>query len=672
MTNILLPPNERDWLNPSSAREPLIWVQQVRLLYRFEAGDDAEIRRILLHRGINIVWAKPADIDEPNPQARGRGHDVGKTSFCRLIRYLLGEDHYGNKKLRQAISNSEKLNRAWVVGEVFVDGECWTVARPLYTGAHHFALGGVSIDESFDKPASERIRHEDFVAELQRKLISRFAVQTFDDVGLRPIRWVHVLQWLARDQESHLSGLFRWRDVTSDHGSPELDADDAQFLARCVLNVTDVEERRQIERRKKLSQEKEAESANIRYYQRRIDDALQRARDELPDGADLPKVGETLFVDVVVRHARQLSHAKRQGFERELGKLDLPTRETALEQAIAAKALVESKRDELKQLVDEMKDALDRFIEKPAKTKQDVDDLDAILAKLNPDRAFCEIPVNIALFRCPLLQEKRLGVEAPALGQEAVPDLAEQRRKQVQAQLEGLNRNFRQVQAQLDSAVRKENASRIARDSVRTKETQLKQQIAALDQDAATWKVRAEDANLSFQRLETARSRLQGIDSDIETSKAAQDQAQKAVQSRQNELAQLYKSVCQFFKGANPDHELKFTRDEIRARIGAGGGASTALSSLTFDLSALIAALNGIGNHPCFLIHDSPRESDMEQSLYRPVFQLARNLEKASGNSFQYIITTTEAPPQDMSAAPYLCLSLDGTTPEGKLFKEDL
>jgi hypothetical protein len=97
MTNILLPSNERDWLHPPSPREPLIWVQQIRLLYRFEAGDDAEIRRIVLHRGINIVWAKPADIDEPNPQARGRGHDVGKTSFCSLIRYLLGEDHYGNR-----------------------------------------------------------------------------------------------------------------------------------------------------------------------------------------------------------------------------------------------------------------------------------------------------------------------------------------------------------------------------------------------------------------------------------------------------------------------------------------------------------------------------------------------------------------------------------------------
>src|SRR5215472_13353446 len=102
MASIFPPPKEREWLSPSSSHEPLLWVQQVRLLCRFEPDQAAEIRRVILHRGINIVWAKPADIDEPNPEARGRGHDVGKTSFCRLMRYILGEDHYGNKKLRQA------------------------------------------------------------------------------------------------------------------------------------------------------------------------------------------------------------------------------------------------------------------------------------------------------------------------------------------------------------------------------------------------------------------------------------------------------------------------------------------------------------------------------------------------------------------------------------------
>jgi hypothetical protein len=212
--------NERDWLSPSAIKEPVLWVREVRLLYRLEPGDKAEIRRVVLHRGVNIVWAKPADPDEADPAARGRGHDVGKTSFCRLIRYLLGEEHYGNEELKTAIAAKESLNRAWVLGEVILDGELWAVARPLYTGAHHFAIKGLSIDQAIAVPASDRLPHKDFVTAIENKVVGNFAVQTFDDGGQRPIQWLHVLQWLARDQESHLSGLFKWRDASSDHGSP--------------------------------------------------------------------------------------------------------------------------------------------------------------------------------------------------------------------------------------------------------------------------------------------------------------------------------------------------------------------------------------------------------------------------------------------------------------------
>lgn len=125
---------QRDWLNPVAPREPMLWLRQIRLLYRLEAATSAEIRRINLQRGLNIVWAKPADPDEANPRSRGRGHDVGKTSFCRLIRFLLGEEHYGNEDFRFAIARNEKFSRAWVVGEIVLDGEA-AGAKATQSGA---------------------------------------------------------------------------------------------------------------------------------------------------------------------------------------------------------------------------------------------------------------------------------------------------------------------------------------------------------------------------------------------------------------------------------------------------------------------------------------------------------------------------------------------------------
>jgi hypothetical protein len=177
---------------------------------------------------------------------------------------------------------------------------------------------------------------------------------------------------------------------------------------------------------------------------------------------------------------------------------------------------------------------------------------------------------------------------------------------------------------------------------------------------------------LSHQRLDYTRTSLKEVEEEIEKSKTKQDEAQRAIRGRQQELVEVFLAVCQFFKGAEADAELKFTRDEINARIGSGGGAYNALSSLAFDWAALIARLNNIGNHPGFLIHDSPRESDMELSLYRPLFDLAKRLEDKAGKSFQYLITTTEPPPVGMTTAPHLCLMLDASTPEGKLFKENL
>jgi septal ring factor EnvC (AmiA/AmiB activator) len=663
---------QRDWLNPTEPREPILWIQQIRLLYRLEADQNAEIRRVNLQRGLNIVWAKPADADEANPAARGRGHDVGKTSFCRLIRYLLGEEHYGNEDLRLAIAGNEKFGRAWVLGEIVLDGKIWTVARALYTGAHHFAIRGATIDDVLVKPPSERSRYEDFVTEVGKKIVGKFAVRTFDDAGQRPILWLHVLQWLARDQEAHLSGLFKWRDPSSDHKSPELSADDAQYLARCVLGVTDVEERKLIETRNQLARDKVTQTDNSRYYERRIREALERARSELPGGKTLPNVGEALFVDVVEKHAKQLTEAKRGKLRSKLGRLNLSQLEAMLENAIGARAVMEGRYNDLKALVDETKDALARFTDKRKPTRQEVDDLDRVLAKLKPDRAFCEIPVNIALFQCPLLQKGRLAGDPQGAVPENITKLAEEKREHIKRQLAGLERNLRQLKKDFDKSNSKESACRKSRDLVWDRHLELKEELASLDEEAASWRIRAEDAVLSHKRLEAARSDLKQLESALELSKTKQDAAQKAAKRLQGDVTDVFLAVCRFFKGEQADAELKFTRDEINARIGSGGGAFTALSSLSFDFAAVIARINQVGQHPGFLIHDSPRESDMEPSLYRPLFQLMHHLEQKAPNSFQYIITTTEPPPSDLAAPPNLCLFLDGSTAEGKLFKENL
>jgi len=98
------------------------------------------------------------------------------------------------------------------------------------------------------------------------------------------------------------------------------------------------------------------------------------------------------------------------------------------------------------------------------------------------------------------------------------------------------------------------------------------------------------------------------------------------------------------------------------------------VETIAFDLAVLTLSIQGTATHPRFLIHDGPRVSDLTENIYRRFFDYAKYLEeRADGNpNFQYIITTTTPPPEEFQKAPYLCLQLDSSTPEGRLLECDL
>ena len=94
---------------------------------------------------------------------------------------------------------------------------------------------------------------------------------------------------------------------------------------------------------------------------------------------------------------------------------------------------------------------------------------------------------------------------------------------------------------------------------------------------------------------------------------------------------------------------------------------------LAFDIACVPASAYGVGHHPRFLMHDSPREGDMEGPLFRRLFEIVHDLEKQFTNaadvSFQYIVTTTSEPPRALSNphGPYVVLTLDATDDDGRL-----
>ena len=93
---------------------------------------------------------------------------------------------------------------------------------------------------------------------------------------------------------------------------------------------------------------------------------------------------------------------------------------------------------------------------------------------------------------------------------------------------------------------------------------------------------------------------------------------------------------------------------------------------LAFDVACLTASILGHGHHPCFHIHDSPREGDMEEPMFHRLFQMIHRLETLfadSPPSFQYIVSTTTPPPNELAAesGPYVRLTLDAPNDSSRL-----
>ncbi|MDO8768421.1 MAG: chromosome segregation protein SMC, partial [Burkholderiaceae bacterium] len=133
---------------PPGVTQPMLWVR--RLTIWCAPGDP--VRTIELRPGLNFVWSPdPADVQEPHEagQLGDLGHGAGKTLFCRLLRYCLGEDRFAPEAQRLSIGRS--FLNGWVSAEVILNGKLWGVLRPLAVGRGHFAVEGVLPEQLFER-----------------------------------------------------------------------------------------------------------------------------------------------------------------------------------------------------------------------------------------------------------------------------------------------------------------------------------------------------------------------------------------------------------------------------------------------------------------------------------------------------------------------------------------
>lgn len=123
--------------------EPRLWVR--RLAIWKEPGGEL-VRDVSLRPGLNIVWSPDgADDREATDGQRSIGHGSGKTLFCRLLRYCLGEQRVADEEQREKISTA--FPNGIVGAEIMLDGVGWAVVRPLGLRRRHVAAPYGKLDE---------------------------------------------------------------------------------------------------------------------------------------------------------------------------------------------------------------------------------------------------------------------------------------------------------------------------------------------------------------------------------------------------------------------------------------------------------------------------------------------------------------------------------------------
>lgn len=642
----------------ASRNEPRVWVE--RFVIWEKPGEI--IRDIRLRRGLNIIWSPdPGAAAAELGQDAGSGHGAGKTLFCRLLRYCLGEERFSNDELRKAIV--EALPAGLVGAEVVIQGNKWAVIRPIGQTRKEYARQGGSLEDLINsKETSDGI--QPLVDALNASLFPSSIGQCLP-VERSDAAWLLALAWLARDQECRFDHTLDWRHAKADSRSiaTGLSREQTLIVVRTFLEMIEEEELRLKSEREKLADEKRKLERNSAYSERRRKEILSDLRPAQELDFDLASGG-----DLVASSFREHIEENLARLEKEIEELrqrdDTAKDRAALETVFADIAVLESKVKDLENtsvIHEEQLKALRG--ERANLTAAE------IKARLGPVCPVCSVPIDRALAEgCGLSHHFR----DPARIAGEKRDLSDQMQDCNQAIAEckrltsenraGLSR-LRQRESELRANIGEHEKRSSDRQRNARQEWYSAKQL--LEQ--------AKDQQRLWSGIESAKDELSGLsrrDQEIAEQQAVLRGKHKTSLSR---FEALFSYVCQAALGSKVPASVTLSGQGLQTHVDVGGMAMESLKAIAFDIATILMAIEGHGHLPAFLVHDSPREADLGEAIYHRLFRLMQKLESASRPSpFQYIITTTTTPPADLCGPPYLIAELHGSEIEGRLLQRNL
>lgn len=638
-------------LTPEPGRiGPKLWVRRV-VIWR---EPNVVLQDVPLRPGFNVVWSP--DSQTPDSPI---GHGGGKTTFCRLFRFCLGEDTFAPDDLRRRIG--EVFPKGWVGAEIVLDGEVWMVLRSLGHRRRDIVLAGGSLDNAFSE--ERKVTGMTSLMEaFNRSFMGNISKLMPSSIGSDGA-WKALLAWITRDQECRFSHALNWRSSDSDSSSPVVNrsAEDKLLVVRAAI--------RGLSRNEVAAQQEEERQrrkvAGKKTHLSRLEWQLGRARANLPA---LLKKHSTVPAGTPI----DISLLKKAAADELAKVLNLPEgvnpanvekarrdRDSAKEESDRRQAEVKSLRDEIA-----IKDGTRSLIagELPEAHAR-------LVNEKNPVCPICKIPINKALAEgCQISMEtcdlfslrkeiSRKRDQVSALERE----ITELRRKVPAIQKEAAE--YKRAFEELDRALSKIERSR----------------------DASSGSVRAaqrvvedvDEYDALFANYERSRSAAGKMDDKLEKTRAIIARHRGSNSSTISSLSNWFDSVLRELVPGDITGTARLDGNRLRLDVELGGYRSTvaidSLKVVAFDLAVLAMSLERSLFFPGVLIHDSPREADLSETVYRRLFEFAAKLEACGSTPlFQYVLTTTTAPPDSFQHAPWLCLKVMGAPAKERLLKVDL
>ena len=637
---------------------PRLWVKRLAI---WQAPGGEKVRDISFRPGLNIIWSPDGgDALSSESPMDAIGHGSGKTLFCRLLRYCLGEDRYAADDQRERVSVA--FLNGIVGAEVMLDGVCWAILRPLGVRRRHMAVAGGNLDEIASGEGTST-GLEPFLDAVESSILTTGLAALISGQRSDRRSWPIALAWLTRDQECRFNDVLEWRSTASDSDSPArgmTQTEKLDALRAFIIAITPEEHAKRAEvanlddQRRALEQEIGHRRWEIDRTQSRLAGALGVSAETLADGP--------LAVEQMRKAAqdRLASAAKLPGGQPRSG-IDAARREH--EGARAEWTRLEAERIRIEATIPEsekMASQLQGELPGISFSKSEAE---------SPICPICDVPIDRALAEGCGVSHKLPDLEACrqrlALRKKNIEDeinrLASLRSARTQT-LQQLALAKRRVDQLAESLAAIEKA-RDAREGAWYSARRLVDDVERLSELIGTQETAQKSAREIVSRLETERAVL-----------GAFRDKQARVFGR---LSEKFDPIVRRLVGSDAKGRVTLSGNGLEPNVNMGGDRTTAaidsLKVLAFDLAVLCLSIEGATRVPAFLIHDSPREADLGLSIYHRLFRLVTEIEGSDGPpQFQYIVTTTTRPPEDLAVEPWLRLTLRGSPGTERLLRRDL